>query len=193
MKYVWTVAGDDPDYAHGARYGINGYFWPMFDNLTTRENLQETRSRGYAVGIYLGHDWLQGSGAVVAAKVNEEYKRVAIPRLKVMFNLEEKEPDWIVDVLEEWRKLKPSVSTSWSMEGMQGGWMTSSFVRQVLACKVRVVPQCFTGDMRRRESDVVKADLVRRGFPEHIVSCFYDAQQLGLDWDGFAFTLGRLP
>jgi hypothetical protein len=80
------------------------------------------------------------------------------------------------------------------MEGMQGGWMSAAFVKRVMECRVRWVPQCFgEPGMWRRESDMVLRDLTRRGVPENIISMFLDAKQLGADWDGFAFTLGRLP
>ena len=195
MHYVWTVVGDDPDLNQGDRHGIDGYFMPMFDALTTKAFLRdEVRARGHAAGIYLGHNWLPGkTPAEIAATVSAEYARVQVPGLKVQFNMEEKDPERIAETLEEWRKRRPTVGTSWTMEGMQGGWMSPEFVQRVLDCRVRVVPQTFTGDMRRQESDVVVRDLLRRGFPENIISPFYDAKQLGLNWDGFAFTMGRLP
>lgn len=71
--------------------------------------------------------------------------------------------------------------------------MSDDFVRTILDLKVRVVPQSFVSNMNRRESDQVLRDLTRRGFPESSVSLFYDAANLGSDWDGFAFTMGRLP
>ena len=71
--------------------------------------------------------------------------------------------------------------------------MDPAFVSRVLACRVRVVPQAFIGNMARVESDATLRDVIRRGFPENVVSVFYDAKQLGVNWDGFAFTMGRLP
>jgi hypothetical protein len=149
---------------------------------------------GGAFGLYLGHGWFPADSAEeLAQRVNAEYVRLNVPGARVMFNLEEHDPDKIARVLEEWRRLQPKVNTSWSPEGMQGGWMSEAFVARVLACRVRVVPQAFAGYMARRESDVVLRDVTRRGFPEGVVSIFYDAAQLGVDWDGYAFTEGRLP
>lgn len=201
MRYAWTVAGDDPDFNQGDVQGINGYFYPMFDSLTTAERLTDTASYdgGRAIGIYLGHAWLNGySPAQVAAVVNQEYRRLTKnstvnKTLKVMFNLEDHDPDAIAATLSSWRLLKKNVGTSWSPEGMQGGWMSDDFVRTILDLRVRVVPQSFVGNMDRRESDQVLRDLTRRGFPESSVSLFYDAANLGADWDGFAFTMQRLP
>jgi len=195
MRFVWTVAGDDPDIGNCKAHGVDGYFAPLFDSLTTSAYLRMLRDQGGgAYGLYLGHDWFPGDSAEqLAQRVNAEYVRLNVLGTRVMFNLEEHDPDKIARVLEEWRRLQPKVNTSWSPEGMQGGWMDSVFVARVLACRVRVVPQAFVGNMARRESDVVLRDVTRRGFPEGVVSIFYDAAQLGADWDGYAFTEGRLP
>lgn len=195
MRFVWTDAGDDPDWATGERHGIDGYFMPMFDSLTTREFLRDqVKARGKVAGIYLGNNWLPGlSPSQVAAKVSAEYARVQVPDLRVQFNLEEHSPDRIAAILEEWRKLRPTVGTSWTLEPMQGGWMDEAFVQRILATRVRLVPQTFTGDMRRFESDIVLRDLSKRGFPVAGITCMYDAQQLGLGWDGYCFRMGRLP
>ncbi len=200
MRYVWTDAGDDPSWTIGDENGIDGYFAPLFDALTPSV-LAEAARRGHVVGGYLGHNWFPGlSAEQLAVKVSAEYKRLqaALPtkKLRVMFNLEQHDPEYVADTHEEWRELHPFVGTSWSPEGMQGGWMAPEFVARMMACRVRIVPQAYAGSGRpieRRESDVVKADVVRRGFPENVVSCFYDAAQLGRDWDGFAYTMGHLP
>jgi hypothetical protein len=209
MRFVWTVAGDDPDIGNCKAHGVDGYFAPLFDSLTTSAYLRMLRDQGGgAYGLYLGHNWFPGdSPEQLAQRVNSEYVALGVLGTRVMFNLEEHDSEKIARVLEEWRRLQPKVNTSWSPEGMQGGWMgpvvtaptagallpPSYFVQRILACRVRVVPQAFVGNMARRESDVVLRDLTRRGFPESIVSIFYDAAQLGADWDGYAFTEGRLP
>jgi hypothetical protein len=199
MRYVWTDAGDDPSWGVGDANGINGYYAPIFDSLTD-DVVVEAARRGHVVGICIPHGHLAGTPDEIAKVVSVEYARISklIPttKLRVMFNYEEHEPDLVADRLEAWRELRPFVATSWSPEGMQGGWMDPEFVERVLACRVRVVPQAYAGagrPLRRRESDVVKADVVRAGFPEHIVSCFYDAAQLGEEWEGFAYTVGHLP
>ena len=147
---------------------------------------------GHAVGIYYGHNW-GGNASDNAVMAHAEYKKLFVPGLKVMFNWEQHRPEEIASGLETWRNLRPTVNTSWSMEGMQGGWMSAAFVKRVMACRVRWVPQCFIGNMERRESDQVVRNLMRRGVPENIISCFYDSKQLGHGWDGFCFTLGTLP
>lgn len=203
MRIAWTVAGDDPDFGQGDKYGIDGYYYPIFDSLTTPERLVATSAYGGGriIGVHMGHNWLPGySPAQLAAAMNQEYKRLTgngtiNSKLRVMFNMEEHDPEKIAATMEAWRALpgRKNVGTAWSPEGMQGGWMSDTFVARLLACKVRIVPQTFYGNMQRIEGDQVLRDLTRRGFPENIVSLFYDGAQLGAEWDGFAFTMGRLP
>lgn len=211
MRFTWTVAGDDPDWPTLERHAINGAFAPLWDSLTTPTYLRELQSRVGVVGVYLGHNWFPGeSAAAQARRVSAEWKRLQgktpIKDLRVMLNWEQHDPDDIVEGLQEWRRLHRTVNTSWSMEGMQGGWMgpivsdtvpASEFVQRVLACRVRLVPQGFWGSQGRIDGawaeDQVLRDLTRRGFPENIVSLFYDGKALPRDWDGYAFTAGRLP
>lgn len=194
MRYVWVDAGNDPNFTKGDQHGITGYFMPMLDDRTTKEQMQNIKNHGKVAGIYFGHGWYgKPSPKELVGYVAAEYNRVYVPDLRVMFNIEYHDPAYIAAVLEEWRKVRPNVGTSWSPEGMQGGWMTGDFVNRVVATKTRVVPQCFVGGMERRESDMVLRDLLKMGFPHQSVSMFYDAAQLGDGWDGYAFTQGRLP
>lgn len=212
MRYVWTVQGDDPDYGQGDKYGIDGYLSPLpsIDPLTPSV-LTQTLTLGRVGGIYLGHNWFPGlTGQGLAEKVNADYKKMAaLPaaqgkKLRVMFNLEEHDPAKIVDCLRRWRQLQPNVNTTWSMEGNQGGWMgpkvlfggePSSFVKDILSFRVRLVPQLFTGPMGALNERHVSLDLIERGFNPSIVSPFYDGARLRPDdaFDGFVFTMGRLP
>jgi len=204
MRFVWTVAGDDPDYGNCKRHGVNGLFAPMFDVLTTKMYLRTFKAEGFPiVGLYVGHNWFPALGAIqLADKVVAEYKRLtfssgegdpALGDVRLMMNLEQHDPVFISACLTRIRQLLPKLGLSWSPEGMQGGWMSPSFVSQITALKVRVVPQAFIGSMARVESDITLRDLLDRGFTAGQVSIFYDAAQLGVNWDGYAFTEGRLP
>lgn len=200
MRFTWTVAGDDPDYANCKAHGITGLFAPMFDVLTTPAYLQGFQARHFKAGTYVGHGWFPSLNAIqLADLVVAEYKRLtrssspALSDVRLMMNLEQHDPVFILKCLTEIRGRLPKVGLSWSPEGMQGGWMDADFVAGIVALRVRVVPQAFTGPMARRESDVVLRDLLVRGFPAGSVSIFYDAAQLGVGWEGYAFTEGRLP
>jgi hypothetical protein len=197
MKNVWVDAGNDPDFNKGDQNEINGYFLALFDSRTTKTQLENIKAKGYQVGVYMVTNWPEFVGktpAQIAKLVSDEYKRLNVKSLRVQFDMEEKDPDKIASVLEEWRLLHPSVNTSWTMEAGQGGWMGQVFVARVLACRVRLVPQCYNGAMTQVwDTLTYSRDLTQRGFPDSLISPFYDAAHLPVGWDGFAFTQGRLP
>ena len=71
--------------------------------------------------------------------------------------------------------------------------MSPAFVSEVVALRVRVVPQYYKGDMAEVAQDVALKDMLAAGFPYQLVTGFYDAAALPLfNWEGFAFTMGRL-
>ncbi len=195
MRFTWTVAGDDPDYGNCRAHGITGLFAPLFNTLTTKTYLQIFKAEGFTVqGLYLGHNWFPSLHAVkLPDKVVTEYKRIALPGTRLMLNLEQHDPEFILACATRVRSQLKTVGLSWSPEGHQGGWQSPEFVSAMVALKIRAVPQCFVGNMERRESSAIVADLVTAGWPFTSVSPFLDAAQLGHDWEGYAFTEGRLP
>lgn len=218
MRFAWTVAGDDPDFANGDANGIDGYFYPMKDILTSTEEVGKAAAwgGGRAIGIYMGHNWFPGSSPTQLATIaDQEYRLITKngtvnKKLRVMFNIEDHNPDFIANTLEQFRAWHPYVGLSFSPEGMQGGWMGpelrpgeipayGSFVYRLLAARVRIVPQGFWGASGTIQGDwahdQVLRDLTRRGFPESSVSIFHDGATIGKkrDAEGYVFTMGRLP
>ena len=201
MRAVWVDSGNDPDWATHARHSISASYFDIFDPRVTKTYLEGIKAKGQAVGVYMAWNWPQFDGKSpeeVAEIVNTRVRQIAGGGLKpsfpkVQFDLEQHDPDAIIRVLRRWRQIMPNQDTSWTMEAFQGGWMSDAFVQEIIALRIRVVPQAYTGDMRRMSEDGTLRDLIRRGFPEALVTLFYDAAQLPINWDGFAFTQGRLP
>jgi len=203
MKNLWVDAGNDPDFNKGNQYNIDGYFLALFDSRTTKTQLETIKARQNVFGVYMvtpnesGTPWEMFFGktpAEVSKIVSDEYKRLNVKGLRVQFDIEQKNPNFIAETLEEWRKLQPAVNTSWTLEAGQGGWFSPTFVTRVLACRVRIVPQCYNGAMTEVWDTLSYArDLTKRGIPDSLISPFYDAAHLPVGWDGFAFTQGRLP
>lgn len=198
MKYLWVDYPDNPYWEAIAKHGINGLFFDPRQERVTKAYLEDVASRGKAVGIYFGAAWgeLGTTPESYVAKAQEWTdplrKSTTFPR--VQWDLEMHDPEFILAVLQLWRKKYPSQATSWTLESFQGGWMdTEAFVKPVLACRVRVVPQYFHGDMTPFAQDTAMRDLLVRGFPHSIISGHYDAARLPDRWDGYAFTQGRLP
>lgn len=202
MKALWVDSGNDPDFAKVVANGIDSLYFDMFDPRVTKPYLQNLSDHGYKVGVYMAGNWPQfiGRSAIdVAGTVANRVREIAGTKKpthefpKVQFDLEQHDPAFILACLQAWRKTLPYQDTSWTMEGFQGGWMSSDFVSGILACRVRLVPQAYLGAMEETAADQVLRDLLRRGIPENVISLFYDAAKLPIGWDGFAFTQGRLP
>lgn len=204
MNYLWVDDGNDPNWDLVKHYRMNGLYFACFDQRLTKTYIDQVKARGFVVGLYMAWNWEQTknlSGPEQMELFSERLGQIAGPNPaaghpKIQWNNEEKDTEMIASGLERWRQLRPKHDTSWTLEGMQGGWFSPEFVKRILATKVRIVPQCYRGDMSK-QYDVLAAarDLTKRGIPDNVISPFYDAAILDrLEyWDGFAFTMGRLP
>lgn len=203
----------------GAFFSLtNGDGSAMDPPESLQQRLLDVRNANLAAGVYMAWNWpiYAGlSGAQVAEHVHQQiaatikYPKPAWP--KVQFDIEAHDPDFILAVLRRFRELRPTQDVSWTMESFQGGWMSPAFAQEIVNLKVRVVPQLYLGQMAQielRESnpakfwkqiadqqvaqDMALRDLTRRGFPENLITGFYDGAALPARYDGFIFTQGRL-
>jgi hypothetical protein len=206
MRYVWLDRGSTPDFAKAEREGINGFCFDILDPRLTKAYMNSVRwaGPGYAVVVYAAYSehpmWkplFSPSGARHAELVHERLETIApgtgnsFP--KVQFDIEVHDAAVVRDCIKRWRQLRPTRDTSWTLESFQAGWMTDELVQTVIDNGIRVVPQYYTGDMRPFAQDIAKQNLVRRGYPEALVTGMYDAAHLPINWDGYAFIQGRLP
>lgn len=221
-------SGNDVPWPKLAASACNGAFFPTTDPpADVARRLLDTKARTRIAGVFSAWNWYEGigigvgDGAAFAEHVHEELLRIeahlggqasnSFP--KVQLDNEDHRPTVILAMLSRWRQLRPKHDTSWTLESMQGGWMTSTFVSTLLSYGVRVVPQCYRGRMANidlRASDpetfyeevreslidplVAARDLTKRGVKDSLITPYYDAAFLPRQgWDGFAFTMGRLP
>lgn len=211
MRAIWADGGNDADYVKNARYGIDE---PYFDARWVAAKpdplgfLKSVRDRTpkQKPGLYLcsqgdgwpshhelsGAEWADWAYELVQKKIAPG-TRGDFPR--VCLNCEIHDPQWILEMLTQWRKRNPRRWTSWSMEGHQTGWMMGleGFVAAVEPMLDAVHPQAFRGNMARFESDRVALEMVAAGFPVEKVWCVLAADKLGESWDGVALPQGRLP
>jgi hypothetical protein len=163
-----------------------------------RRRLQDTKQRGYIGGVWAAWNWYgDPSGLAFATEVDRLVSQVApnaTPEWpRVMLDDERHEPATILALLRSWRRLRPVQSTAWTMESMQGGWMDAVFVQGVTDARVRLAPQCYTGDMVPVDPLAAVRDLTKRGFADALVTPLYDGKALQVGWEGFVWTMGRLP
>lgn len=199
MRGVWVDAGNDPVWEKIKENRILWLYFPLSDPADdVRRRLLDVKRRGYVGGVYAASNWYGNpSGKVLAETVHRALAQVAPDATntwpKVMIDDERHEPETIAAMLDRWRQLRRYTDTAWTFESMQGGWMAPAFVADVIASHVRLVPQCYVGEMLPVDTLAAARDLTKRGYPDAIVSPFYDAAKLPQSWDGFAFTMGRLP
>lgn len=199
MRAVWVDAGNDPVWERLAAYGITRLYFPTSDpTADVARRLADTKARGLTGGLYSAWNWYPGlTGAEYADEVHERVQQIAPAATntwpKIMLDDEEHDPDRILEMLRRWRQLRPGTDTAWTLEAFQGGWMSPAFVQELVTFKVRVAPQCYVGGMEPVCTLAAARDLTKRGIPDSLVTPFYDAAQLPVGWDGFAFTQGRLP
>ena len=181
---------------------MTALFFSMQDPRVTQAYLMSVRAKGYTTGVYVAWNWPEyagNDGAEFAQKVSDKLGTI-VPVTsaqnfpKVQLNVELHDPLYIQDMVVRWRQLRKYRDTSWTMEPMQGGWMSPNMVNAVIAARVRVVPQMYWGNMQPAlPYQRVIDDLTIRGFPAGLVTPMWDAARLPDPWDGFAFTQGRLP
>jgi hypothetical protein len=204
MRFLWVDEGNDPDWARvGSMTGLFFSLRESDQDLVRR--LNDAKARGLVGGVYAAWNWNEGfletDGAGFAEWVDKRLKALSAAGLvlangrpKVQLNNERHERSVILAMLRRYRLLRPNTDTSWTMEGGQGGWMTPAFVSEVISYRCRLSPQLYNGPMTEVwDSLEYTRDLTKRGFPDALISPFFDAAALPVGWSGWAFTMGRLP
>jgi hypothetical protein len=215
MRACWIDASNDADWAKMAANSMTALYYPVSDPIEdVRRRISDTKAHSYVPGVYMAWNWPAFDGLAGVDMAELMHSLVAqieqgIGPVKVQFDYEAHTPVQIRGMLSRFRALRPKQDISWTMEAFQGSWMTVEFVQALIALKVRIVPQLYRHpasgkDMADKDDykdllseqiaqDVALKDLLKRGFPFQSVSGFYDAAALPAWWDGFAFTMGRLP
>ena len=198
---MWVDGGNDPSWAVLAKHNIKAMFLPVNDPPNdVRRRLQDIRNRNFTPGLYAAWNWWPLLDGGSFAEHVHSLATLVTPLMKapkVQLDIETHDPVYILEALRRWRALRPTQDTSWTLESMQAGWMTPAFVAEVIRLKVRVVPQYYVmvgGDaMAPVAQDMALRNLMRVGFPEKLITGFYDAARLPHYWDGWAFSMGTLP
>lgn len=83
--------------------------------------------------------------------------------------------------------------TGWTLEPLQGGWITKDLAAMVLQSQVTTFPQTYRGDGSLVNYDLVRSQLVEAGIPRAMVAPVYKATALVSSWDGIAYPFHELP
>lgn len=193
LRALWVDENNDAELDRIKPFGFTRLYFSARDTRVTDVFLSYYVKKGYKVGIYRDALW---DGYPEPEKwadmLDADVKRLGNIAPRVLVDIERHDPGWVVKFLRRWRALQPTVPTAWTMEGYQGGWMVS-IKPDILKAHIRLVPQCYMGNMTPYNVNEVIQDLVKRGFAFSTISPMHSAQALPIGWSGFVFRQGLLP
>lgn len=218
-RYAFVNPGGPlvPDIVVVRRYALTRLYWQANDVQISADFFQDLRDspgwRGVELGIVRDPIWgtltnveydaeraagrmPQALGAhELANRLSNDLTRLGSSQKQcaVQADIEYHDPAYLTAFLQEWRALRPNRVTGWTLEPLQGGWMSPVFVDTLKRAKVGVYPQAYFGNMNPVDPDLVRADLIERGLPRGAVSVEYRAGTIPTHWDGIAFRFDQLP
>jgi hypothetical protein len=216
MRAVWIDEKDNPDGNRlYPRLIKRAYFAAAVYDTQTREwepNTRLTKTYLYGadgkggwraaiggVGIYRAGNWLPQLNEIdLAQQLDADLVRIGADNMQCAVHVNAEAHDFdIVRFLLEWRDLRPARDTSWVIEGMQGGRLSSAVVAAINRDpNLTVLAESFYDAggqvMLPYDPDRVRADLIDAGLQRQRAVVMYDAAHLQDHWDGCAFTQGRL-
>ena len=71
--------------------------------------------------------------------------------------------------------------------------MDSAFVLAVSLAVIEIFPQAYLGNMSPVDPDLVRSDLIERGYRRGAIGVVYNAAHIPTHWDGLAFRFDQLP
>jgi len=193
MRAVWVDAGNNVDPVKLKAHGISRAY---FDAREPVERTEFARNLGFAVGLYRTPTWDGLTAPALAHQLSTDVHDHDgdTRQLAVHANIEVHDPSYVLSFLTAWRSIRPYRDTGWVLEGMQGGWFGPQLVNAINADpNLQVVAEAFTGNMGAMDADVVRSNVVSYGIQRQRALVGYDGAALKSDWDGTAFTMGRLP
>ncbi len=194
VRFLLVDKGQSPDFEKGDRAGITGYFLDI--RSATQHDLLEIRKRQHIPGVYANPVWDDAPDApdALVAWAVKLFRGFGVSNLRLQWDIEVHDADYISDVLWASRHALPQVGTSWTLEPQQGGWFTTQLLEAIRGTRTRAVVQLYNGAMTTHyDSWGQVARMIDKGIPAAQVSPFYDAAALPAGWNGYAFTQGRLP
>ena len=184
-----------PDLAKAKRYGITRLYWQANDPQLTASLVDAVRRHPLEVGIMRDPSWNHASAVDLARMLDADLVRLGSGNAQcaVLADIEYHDAPYVMAFLHEWRQLRPRRVTGWTLEPMQGGWISPALCSMILSSQVTVFPQTFLGDMTPVPPDSVRSQLINAGIPRGMVALCYDGAHIPVWWDGLAFRFEQMP
>ncbi len=200
MRSIWIDEGNDADYVKLRAEGIESPCYSIRDPRVTLSYLETVRSLGFVPGVYAVLSWYGTDGPGFAEAVSQRLEEIAPGSPAgfpfVCLDYEPTDAVGMIACATRWRALRSARITDLTFEGHHGSRFTRTQLR-ALASRFRyLVPQSYNGAMTQGwDTAAICRNLVDAGAPYAKVVPFVDARLLPelAWWQGYAFTMGRLP
>jgi hypothetical protein len=217
FAFVDPGGASQPDYVKAAHYAVTRLYWQANDEQLTRPIIDAVGTRKIGAGLLRDPIWghlsrLDYEEALRAGKPPAPLGAIDLARTldadlvtlgfgfgtapnscAVLADIEYHDPAYVIAFLHEWRQLRPKRITGWTLEPLQGGWITKDLAAMLLSSQVTVFPQTYRGDMSIVNYDLVRSQLIEAGIPRGMVGLVYKATAVAASWDGIAFPFHELP
>ena len=210
MRAVFAEHGQGVDYEKLRRHGIAEVVVPAHNSpLANTQSLIDLKNNGFHPAVGVSWDWYGPmEGHHFARKCDEILKSFGStsPNPSLWADIEALDylnqsnfADFVAAFCIEWRKLRVSRRTIWTLNPFQGACFNGKHgcVQTILNSKIEIVLQYYVtheGDqMYPAAADVAKDELSLYGFPSNAIRGYYDAKRPPYKWDGGLWTSARLP
>ncbi len=206
MKQALILAGG-PASVNGQKcrdWNITRLFWEARDPQATAALLKSTRAAGIGVGLMRDPSWNNASALDLARQLDADLtahgfgSTTGPDSCAAMFDMERHDAQYAIDMLTEWRRLRPTRTTLWTLESFQGGWFTPELTALIdNDPNLLIVPQFYLGSPRLypvdSEAAVSNLELEAELHADRIVGFYNGEKTIPYGWNGLVYDFNALP
>jgi hypothetical protein len=194
MRSCWIDADNVPNPAVLDSYGVQWVSWAANDPQTTAANIDNWRHK-YRQRIYMARNWYNTDPASWARIADQEVKRCGgdSEQLGVDFNVEPFDAGYVRELLTAWRSIRPNRDTCLVIEYHKGALLTVLIPKISADQHLLIMAEAYVDPGPTAvAADEARSNLVSYGVPRNKALVMYLGEAIAGDWDGCAFTQGRL-
>lgn len=214
MKASLVIRGGPyvPDLEKAKAYGVNELVFEA-DDPALRNNPEaaislfaalRAKPEHYRIRIMRDVGWpSSGSGPMsIAAALSDDIKRYGggveggptLAQLSAMYDGEvPHNADFHLAVIREFFRRRPGRSLVWTLESLQGGWISNELVAYINAHDLlTIAPQSYYGNMTPIFIQYTIEDLVRRGIRRDKIQPFIRPDRADAGWYGIVYDHAKL-
>jgi hypothetical protein len=191
---VFAGGGEGIDTDKAKAWGITRLWYESSDPVASAKSLRDCIGRGVNVGLKVNGGGVIAAQAMDTTLTAHGFTKTSSPyTCAAMFDDEPIESTSTLQMLQAWRKLRPTRWTVLTIEGFQGGRIDPALATFCNADpNLIVVPQAYLNDEYPSWVPAVQADAILAGLvkPDVFIS---SADRIPYGWQGIIWGFARLP